>query len=81
MVFILKLIYSKNQEIWNILVKKTIEIDDFNSQSRYNNYNIICNQFFAEKLETFSSLKRFRKKRSKIHRLEKSKVIINNNNQ
>lgn len=58
-----------------ILINKTIEVDEFNNQSRHNNYNISLNNNFIEKLNNFNSLKRFRKRRSRFPRLEKSKVI------
>lgn len=75
-----ELIYALNRDTWNILISKTHEIDDLNSQSRYNNYNIVLNKNFVESLNNFNSLKRFRQKRTRIHRIEKSNVITKNNN-
>lgn len=77
--FTILLIYSKNKEIWNLLVQKTIDTDDLNNQSRYKNYNISIEKNFAEKISNFNTLKRYRKNRTRIYKLEKNKVISKSN--
>ena len=74
-----QLIYNKNRNLWDKLVKITEEIDDFMSSKNKNEFGLNLNKSFYESLKGFKPLKSMRTRRSRISKIKKSKVIEKNN--
>jgi hypothetical protein len=72
------LIYNKNRNLWDKLVKVTEEIDDFMSSKNKNEFGLNINKSFYESLKGFKPLKSMRTRRSRISKIKKSKVIEKN---
>ena len=70
-----QLIYNKNRNLWDKLVKITEEIDDFMSSKNKNEFGLNLNKSFYESLKGFKPLKSMRTRRSRISKIKKSKVI------
>jgi len=73
-----QLIYNKNRNLWDKLVKITEEIDDFMSSKNKNEFGLNLNKSFYESLKGFKPLKSMRTRRSRISKIKKSKVIEKN---
>ena len=73
-----QLIYNKNRNLWDKLVKITEEIDDFMSSKNKNEFGLNLNKSFYEALKGFKPLKSMRTRRSRISKIKKSKVIEKN---
>ena len=73
-----QLIYNKNRNLWDKLVKITEEIDDFMSSKNKNEFGLNLNKSFYESIKGFKPLKSIRTRRSRISKIKKSKVIEKN---
>lgn len=71
-----KLIYSKNKELWDYLIKTTEEIDDFMSVKDKNEFGLNLNKNFFDALKGFKPLKSMRTRRSRLSKIKKSKAIV-----
>lgn len=60
-------------------MEKTLEIDQIKHKSSYDPFSITLNNQFINEVSNFKTLNRYRSRRTRVAKLNSSKVIMKNN--